>query len=187
MSQNNRNSNPIYLIGAIAGIISAIVTVLTYLEIKPSFINPSVVISAPRVDWKKATLATTLTGHSSSVSSVAIGPDGKTLASGSRDKTIKIWSLETFREIATLKHGWFWSENSVESVAFSPDGKTLASGGDYRDKTIKIWSLETFRQITTLNGNSFSVNSVAFSPDGKTLVSGSADKTIKILRAGSSN
>ncbi|MBC6472572.1 MAG: hypothetical protein GDA48_06970 [Hormoscilla sp. GM102CHS1] len=59
------------------------------------------------------------------------------------DDTIKIWSLETFREIATLT-------GHSSSVISSPDGKTLASGSD--NKTIKIWSLETFREIATLTG-----------------------------------
>ncbi|MBC6424257.1 MAG: hypothetical protein GDA43_19055 [Hormoscilla sp. SP5CHS1] len=87
-------------------------------------------------NWKKATLATTLGGHSGSVYSVAIGPDGKTVASGRSNDTITIWSLETFREIATLTG----HSSIVGSVAFSPDGKTLASGSP--DDTIKIWRTE---------------------------------------------
>ena len=133
MSQNHRNSNPIYLLGAIAGIISATATVLTSCQIPSRFPTPPIVISAPRVDWKKATLVTTLTGHSSGVRSVAIGPDGKTLASSSHDDTIKIWSLETFTEIATLTE----HSSNVLSVAIGPDGKTLVSGS--LDRTIKIW------------------------------------------------
>ena len=61
--------------------------------------------------------------------------DGQMLASGSDDKTVKLWDLQTGLEIATLS-GY---ESYVESVAFSPDGKTLVSGG--YDKTIKIWQV----------------------------------------------
>ncbi|OYE03375.1 WD40 repeat domain-containing protein [Nostoc sp. 'Peltigera membranacea cyanobiont' 232] len=115
-----------------------------------------------------------LEGHSNAVNSVSFSPDGKTLASGSGDKTIKLWNLETGKEIHTLTG----HSNAVASVSFSPDGKTLASGS--LDKTIKLWNLETGKEIRTLNGHSSSVTGVSFSPDGKTLASSSGDKTIKL-------
>ncbi|MBP5977901.1 protein kinase [Brasilonema sp. CT11] len=116
----------------------------------------------------------TLKGHSSDVNSVAFSADGKTLASGSDDETIKIWNLANQQEIRTLKghSGWVWA------VAFSGDGKTLASGS--ADKTIKLWNLETGQEIATLVGHTAGVSSIAFSPDGKTLASGSLDHTIKL-------
>ncbi|MEH2219293.1 MAG: hypothetical protein V7K72_19650 [Nostoc sp.] len=115
-----------------------------------------------------------LEGHSDNVISVSFSPDGKTLASGSWDKTIKLWNLETRKGIRTLNG----HSNSVYGVSFSPDGKTLASGS--WDKTIKLWNLETGKEILTLTGHSNTVNSVSFSPDGKTLASGSYDNTIKL-------
>jgi len=115
-----------------------------------------------------------LEGHDNYVWSVSFSPDGKTLATGSRDNTIKLWSLETGKEIRTLKG----HDNYVRSVSFSPDGKTLATGSD--DKTIKLWSLETGKEIRTLKGHDNAVFSVSFSPDGKTLATGSADNTIKL-------
>ncbi|MBD2520655.1 trypsin-like peptidase domain-containing protein [Nostoc sp. FACHB-973] len=135
----------------------------------------------------KFTLANTLFGHSTKVinknglsgleglvRSIAISPDGKTLASGSDDKTIKIWNIATGQEIRTLNG----HSDSVISVAISPDGKTLVSGSS--DKTIKIWNIATGQEIRTLNGHSKLVWSVAISPDGITLASGSNDNTIKI-------
>ncbi len=76
-----------------------------------------------------------LKGHTALVSCVVFSPDGKTLASGSEDKTIKLWDVATGKEFATLKG----HTSDVTSLAFSPDGKTLASGSE--DKTIKLWDL----------------------------------------------
>ncbi len=116
----------------------------------------------------------TLQGHSNSVNSLAFSPDGKTLASGTGDKTIKLWDVGMGREIYTLQG----HSDSVHSVAFSPDGKILASGS--HDKTIKLWNVITGGQIRTIEAHRNSVCSVAFSPDGKILASGSGDKTIKL-------
>ncbi|CCI03622.1 hypothetical protein MICAC_4770001 [Microcystis aeruginosa PCC 9443] len=86
--------------------------------------------------------------HDGSVWSVNFSPDGKTLVSGSVDKTIKLWNVETGKEIRTLKghDGYVWSVN------FSPDGKTLVSGSG--DKTIKLWSKETGWDLDALMGRS---------------------------------
>ncbi|WP_271254809.1 NACHT and WD repeat domain-containing protein [Pseudanabaena sp. Chao 1811] len=116
--------------------------------------------------------ANRLEGHRSGVRSVAFSPDGKTIASGSYDKSIKLWNLEG-KELSTLTGHSNW----VRSVAFSPDGKTIASGS--YDKSIKLWNLEG-KELRTLMGHSNGVLSVAFSPDGKTIVSGSSDNSIKL-------
>ena len=119
----------------------------------------------------------TLSGHSgvlSSVNTIAISPDGYTLASGSDDKKIKLWDLNTKKILASLSG----HSQTVKSVAFSPDGKILATASD--DKTIKLWQIEKLEEICTLLEHSHAVKSVAFSPDGQILASGSWDKTIKL-------
>jgi serine/threonine protein kinase len=118
-----------------------------------------------------------LTGHTSSVLSVAFSPDGKMLASGSGDKTIKLWNAQTGALTQTLTG----HTEAIWQVRFSPDGKTLASASD--DKTVKLWDAQTGALKQTLTGHSEQVNSVAYSPDGKTLASGSRDKTIKLWDA----
>ena len=73
--------------------------------------------------------------HSDYVKSVAFSPDGQTFATGSWDRTIKIWDLNTTEEISTLEgHTDF-----VTSIIFSRDGQTLISGS--WDGTIKIWGV----------------------------------------------
>jgi WD40 repeat protein len=120
----------------------------------------------------------TLKGHSDwfgGINSIAFSPNGKILASGSKDKTIKLWQVDTGKEICTLTG----HDNDVSSVAFSPNGKILASGST--DKTIKLWQVDTGKEFYTFTGSEDAVYSVVFSPDGKTLASGSADKTITLL------
>ncbi len=113
-----------------------------------------------------------LEGHQQKVGIIAWSPDGKTLASGSADKTIKLWNKQG-QELKMLKG----HSAQVLSVAWSPDGRILASGS--ADKTIKLWNKDG-QELKTLKGHSAEVLSVAWSPDGKMLVSGSADGTIKL-------
>jgi WD40 repeat protein len=124
---------------------------------------------SPRVKPK----LTVQMGHTSSISSVSYSPDGKYALSGSRDETLKLWDINTGKEIRTFSgHSWM-----VTSVSFSPDGKYALSGSG--DKTLKLWDINTGKEIRTFSGHSW-VNSVCFSPDGKYALSGSDDKTLKL-------
>jgi WD40 repeat protein len=109
--------------------------------------------------------------HSGGVSSVSLSPDGKLLASGSADTTIKLWHVETGHLLRTFEGHLA----SVESVVFSPDGKLLASGSS--DTTIRLWEVATGRLERTLP-NGGALHSISFSPNGKWLAGGTDDGII---------
>jgi WD40 repeat protein len=120
----------------------------------------------------------TLTDHSAPINSVAISPDGITFASGSADKTIKIWNLQTGQLIYNLcEH-----TDAVNSLAINLDGTILASGS--ADKTIKTWNLKTGELLRTFKGSWLeyldAINSVVFIPNSQILISGSQDHAIKL-------
>ena len=112
--------------------------------------------------------------HADSVNAACYSPDGRYIASGSYDHTIKIWEVATGRLLRTLAE----HIEDVNSVAYSPNGAYLASGSG--DETIKIWEVASGECIKTLEGHAGSVYFVMYSLDGKYLASGSYDKTIKI-------
>jgi len=117
----------------------------------------------------------------SPILSVAFSPDGKTLATGSAGKTLRVWDVASRQPLGEPLRG---HENVVNSVAFSPDGKILATGS--ADKTVRLWDVASRKPLgEPLRGHEEAVYSVAFSPDGKTLASGSRDKTVRLWNVAS--
>ncbi|MCF2144872.1 AAA-like domain-containing protein [Desmonostoc muscorum LEGE 12446] len=113
-----------------------------------------------------------LTKHLFGYSRIAFSPDGKTFASCTDDKTIKLWDFSTGKPLSTLTDH---QVRVVHSLAFSADGKTLASGGI--GQTITLWNVSTAKPISSFTVNQVAITSLAFSPDGKTLASGGQDES----------
>jgi WD40 repeat protein len=107
-----------------------------------------------------------LDGHEHLVYALAFSPDGRLLATASSDRTVKLWSLPSGREMHTLTG----HERAVYRLAFSPDGRLLATAS--LDGTLRLWEPRAGVLLRTLRGHRAGVSSLAFSPDGLTLASG---------------
>ncbi len=121
----------------------------------------------------------TLKGHTGSVDSVAMTPDGARIVTGSADNTVRVWDAKTFAELATLKG----HTDNVWSVAVTPDGARIVTGS--RDNTARIWDASTFAELATIKGHTETVTSVTVTPDGARVVTGSADNTARVWEPGS--
>ena len=125
-----------------------------------------------------ARLRTTLRGHTNYVSSVTFSPDGKTLASGSYDKTIRLWNLDTEEHTVTLTG----HTDRITSVTFSPNGNILASGS--WDRTIRFWNPLTGKSLSntysrhTVNETFTSVVAASSDGDSYWFASGSLDNLV---------
>src|SRR5262249_31081470 len=101
-------------------------------------------------------------GHTEWVNTLAFSPDGKTLVSGSDDKTVRCWDPDTGQEKQQLRG----HQGGVDSVAFSPDGKLLASEGKWG--SIRLWEIGTGKDLRNL---AQPASWVVSAPEEKTLAS----------------
>ena len=115
----------------------------------------------------------TLEGHSGPVQGVAVSADGRRAVSASRDKTLKLWDLETGRAQRTLE-----SPDWVLDVAITADWRRAVSAS--YERALNVWDLESGRALRTLKGHSGVVSAVAVTANGRRAVSASYDRTVKV-------
>lgn len=113
-----------------------------------------------------------LSGHTEVVFGVDISPNNQLIATGSSDRTVKLWKPD-----GTLINTFEGHKAAVWDVAFSPDSQLIASAS--RDNTVKLWHQDG-RLLHTFKSHQDEVLGVAFSPNGKLIASASRDNTVKI-------
>lgn len=129
-------------------------------------------------NWVAQREICSIAGHGQQINSVTFSPDGRWLASGSADKTVKVWSTNGELISTFASH-----RLAVNAVAFAPLAPLIASAS--ADATVHIWHLETAKLVRTLTGHVQAVRAIAFSPNGQLLASGGEDRTIRLWEAAS--
>jgi WD40 repeat protein len=127
----------------------------------------------PKASVRSACLRT-LEGHTASVTSVALHADGRRAVTGSWDKTVRVWDLDTGVCLRTLEGHTY----GVNSVALHADGRRAVTGS--QDRTVRVWDLDTGACLRTLEGHTNEVYSVALHADGRCAVTGSHDHTVRV-------
>jgi serine/threonine protein kinase len=121
--------------------------------------------------------AKTLNRHAEAVMAVAISPNGKVLASGSRDKTILLWDMDSWQARGPLTG----HPGDVVGLAFSPDSTKLASVAEANDTCcVRLWDVSTAKPAGTLGGDARGMWGVAWSPDGTRVACAGWDRTVRI-------
>jgi dipeptidyl aminopeptidase/acylaminoacyl peptidase len=109
------------------------------------------------------------------LASMSYAPDGKHLATGNTDKSIRLWDVATLKEVRRFQP----ARGAADGLAFSGDGKRLASFSN-KEPALRIWDVATGKEIRAIDGARAPVLALALSPDGKRLATGSADGRVRL-------
>jgi WD40 repeat protein len=113
------------------------------------------------------------------VTSVAFSPDGRTVLTGSRDRSAQLWDVATGKPLRRF----VGHQQDISSVAFSPDGRLVLTASD--DGTVRLWNAESGTEVRRFRGHTGHVSGAVFTADGQTIVSASYDKTARIWNVSS--
>ncbi|WSQ10785.1 hypothetical protein OG604_25230 [Streptomyces sp. NBC_01231] len=133
-----------------------------------------------------APLATPMPGHTGAVYLTSFSPNGRTLATASNDRTIRLWDVSEPTRPEPLGKPLTGHRSWVSSAVFSPDGNTLAGASD--DGTVRLWDVRDPSHPrplgAPLTGHDGTIYLIAFSPDGRTLASAGDDQTVRLWNVG---
>src|SRR5258706_3756858 len=125
-------------------------------------------------DAGKASLLTTLEGHSACITSIAFHPHEKILASADFDGAIILWNIDTYKQRGLLHH-----MEGIRSISFNSNGTVLATGG-LLDGNINLWDVSSYLNVANLSPSSRGALNVAFSADGAMLASSSEEGLVQL-------
>jgi mono/diheme cytochrome c family protein len=141
----------------------------------PEMARRLIALQATQAAKAKPKLEPAFEGHTANVNCVAFSADGQQAASGSDDRSVRIWEIPSGRLVANLEAS---NGGEVYAIAFSSDGKILLSAG--RDRLVRLWDLQSRQQLRVFRGHTDSVRAVVFSHDGKRAVSGGDDRSLRV-------